>query len=126
MAGLAFPKSRPRALDRRDRKRAEEAEYKRNAAIGRKRDKHCRICGSHFGLTMHHVTPRSLLRRSPNKHAVENLLTVCGAGEKSCHQQLTDKVLKVYATTDRGTNGPVQVERWSDDEGGYVLAMESA
>jgi 5-methylcytosine-specific restriction endonuclease McrA len=69
-------KPRPRVLDREDRKRAEDAAYKRNAAIARKRDKHCRICGSHFNLSTHHVIPRSRARRSKEKHAVDRLLTV--------------------------------------------------
>jgi len=123
---LAFPKTtRPRALCRQDRKRAEEAEYRRNAAIARKRDQHCRICGKREPLSTHHVRPRSLMRKSPDKHAVENLLTVCW-GEKSCHDQLTDKILRVYSLTDEGTNGKVLVEKWDDGVDDYVIAMEAA
>jgi hypothetical protein len=127
VSGLMFPKTtRPRALVRKDRKNAEEAEYRRNAAIARRRDgDHCRICGSHVNLSTHHVRPRSLMRKSPGKHAVENLLTVCW-GLKSCHQQIEDDILRVYPLTDEGTNGKVLVERWDDKEGGYVVAMHAA
>lgn len=69
---------------------------------------------------------RSLLRRSPKKHAVENLFTVCAGTAKSCHQQLTDKKLLLYPTTDKGTNGPVRVEKYNKKTGEYVLAMRAA
>lgn len=125
MAHVSFPKPRPRVLDRREKKNAEETLYRKNAAIARARDKHCRICGKREPLSTHHVRPRSLMRKSPGKHAVENLLTVCW-GPVSCHQDLEDDILRVYPLTDDGTNGKVLVERWDKAEDGYVVAMEAA
>lgn len=122
-------KPAPRAIGRQDRKRDEDRVYRENSAKAKERDGHrCRICGKHFGLETHHVQPRSLNRRSKSKHDVNRLLTVCGPSTdiKTCHGQFQAKTLKVYPNTDRGTDGPCLVERWSKDEGGFVLAMRNA
>jgi 5-methylcytosine-specific restriction endonuclease McrA len=127
MSGLMFPKTtRPRALVRRDRQRQEEATYRANSAKARERDGHCcRVCGRHWGLETHHVKPRSLNRRSPSKHDLDRLLTLC-AGPKSCHEAVNQKLMRLTSLTDRGTNGKVMVERWCDAHEDYVVAMKAA
>lgn len=126
MPVYACPKPRPKALDTRDRRSDEAAEYRRNSAKVRELDgHHCRLCGRHWGLATHHDKARSLRRRSKDKHAVENLITVC-EGPGSCHEKLTNKTMKLYPKTDRGMRGPVRVFEWSDDEGGMVETKKAA
>ena len=122
-------KPAPRAIAREDRKHDEDAIYRKNSAIAKKRDGYrCRICGKHFGLETHHVKPRSLNRRSKSKHDVDRLLTVCGPSTdiKTCHGQFQAKTLKVYPNTDRGTDGTVLVEKYDKRSGQWQIAMKAA
>lgn len=126
---MLFPKPMPEAVRRQERRLDEAAEYKRNALIARRRDgSRCRICGAHFGLETHHVKPRSLNRRSRDKHAVNRLLTVCGPvlDPKTCHAQLTAKTLKIYPNTDQGTDDTVLVEKWDKASKQWQVAMRAA
>ncbi len=88
---------------------------------------HCRICGSSRLLETHHVEPRSAFgpKRMADKHDKTNLLTVCG-GPDGCHTMLTGKLFKAQATTDKGTDGPVRIEKYDDSEGGYVVWKRAA
>lgn len=116
-----IPKSRPRALDRRDRKRDEERLYRENRAKAFARDgHHCRICGGFRLLECHHVESRSTFgpKRVQAKHDASNLLTVCA----DCHSLITQNVLKVHATA-RGADAPVRIERWDDAQKGYVTHL---
>lgn len=129
--GLMFPKSRPRALSKQDRQRNEDRLYRQNREKALARDGHrCRLCGSHRFIETHHMAKRSSFgsKRVHKKHAVENLLTVCGpeVDPKSCHWQIEHNVVRVYATTECGTNGPVRAEKWDDNERGYVVVREAA
>lgn len=128
-----FPKSRPRALDAQDRKRTEEALYRKNRQIALTRDgRRCRICGADGYLETHHVARRSAFgaKRVLEKHDPSNLLSVCAGvrrdGVIACHDLLTKNVLKAVSLTDRGTNGPVLVTKWDDREGGYVTFRKAA
>ena len=123
--GLLYPKSRPKALDKAERKRAEESLYARNRKLALARDsRHCRICGSGGYVETHHVERRSAFgpKRLLEKHDVANLLTVCA----DCHEQLTKHILRAVATTADGTNGPVQITKFCDEEQGYVVVRDAA
>ncbi len=119
----SLQKPAPREIDRDERRRTRESEYRRNAKLARRRDnKHCRICGAHQNLETHHVVPRSLAGKTI-RDAMSNLLTVC----HDCHELITRHVIKLYAHEPlAGANGKFRVERWSDTEGGFVLAMNAA
>lgn len=117
-------KTRPRALDRRDRQRTDERVYRTNRQQALSRDgHHCRLCGAHTRLETHHVKARSGFgpKRVTEKHAATNLLTVCA----DCHKDITEKVVKVIVG-ERGADGPVEVLRWSDNEQGYVTVRSAA
>jgi 5-methylcytosine-specific restriction endonuclease McrA len=122
MSGLLYPKSRPSALSKMDRRASEQTVLKRNSKAARVRDGHrCRLCGSHTSLETHHLVPRSLAGRKV-KHERSNLVTACS----DCHGQITRHVVQLAAMTDRGADGPLRVSKWSDDEGGYVVEQDAA
>lgn len=120
-------KPEPMVVDRKARKRADESEYERNAAIVRERDGHCRVCGTVNRLSTHHVISRSRARRSKEKHAVERMMTLCFGTATSCHQQLHDGILKIYPNdAERGTNGTCTVEKWDKASKQWQVAMRAA
>jgi 5-methylcytosine-specific restriction endonuclease McrA len=122
MSGLAFPKSRPSALSKMDRRASEQTVLKRNSKAARERDgRRCRLCGSHMSLETHHLVPRSLAGRKV-KHERSNLVTAC----LSCHGEITRRVVRLEAMTHQGADGLLRVSKWSDREMGYVVVTEKA
>lgn len=124
----------PKLLAKRAKQLAEDAYYRDQQAIRKKKDNYrCRICGSDGYSETHHVERRSSFgpKEVLKKHHHANLLTVCAgpgrrAGKISCHDQLTGNVMKAVSTTARGTNGPVLVTKFDEKEGGFVTFRKSA
>jgi hypothetical protein len=121
-----FRKPRPKALDKRDRKREEAQVYRmeRAKAIDRDGNK-CRICNNTRYLETHHVERRSRYgpKQMLQKHDASNLLTVCGPSwnTESCHAMLTGNIYRAEAIDPiLGTNGIVRIEKYSEVEQGYV------
>lgn len=121
----SLQKPAPREIDRGERQRSRESEYRRNSKLARQRDQHhCRVCGSRNGLEAHHLVPRSLVGRAM-RDQVTNLVTLCG-GEGNCHQLTTRHVIRIEAMTERGADGPLRVSKFDKAEGGFVVVTEQA
>jgi hypothetical protein len=121
----AIPKLRPRLLDRRDSKRNEDAYFKEQRALAFARDgNRCRVCGAGFRLEPHHVERRSHFgpKRVVEKHHKSNLYTCCS----ECHELFTGNVLKAVSLTAKGTDGPVQITRYSDAEQDWTIFKAKA
>lgn len=117
----------PAEIARQEREAARETTYKKNAKAARTRDgNRCRLCGSMLNLETHHFIPRSLAGRKV-RDRVDNLITLCG-GDAGCHPLVTKHVIKLYAIDPAlGTAvRNIRAEKFSKDEGGYVLAIETA
>jgi 5-methylcytosine-specific restriction endonuclease McrA len=113
---MLLPKPRPVALDKHQRRVARESLYKRNSRLARERDRHrCRLCDSDFSLETHHVIPRSLAGKNV-RDTVPNLVTLC----RSCHENVTRHVVRLYVTAEEGANGPMRAFQWSEREVGWV------
>jgi len=118
----SFWKPAPIEIDRAQRKRDTDTEYKKASALVRVRDKHhCRICGSHQMLETHHLVPRSRVGRKL-RNQTSNLVTLCAEH----HREVTRNVIKLEAIDGNGADGRLRVLRHMNDERGYVLAMEAA
>lgn len=122
-------KPRPRALDKRDRQKAEDALYRKASAAAKKRDGgRCRCCGSDRAVESHHVERRSSFgtKYVEAKHSRRNLLTLCG-GPEGCHTLEKGKVLKVVVHDDeQGTDGFVTIFKWSDAHRDFLVFRKRA
>jgi 5-methylcytosine-specific restriction endonuclease McrA len=122
----SFWKTAPSAIDKSERRKGEDAELRKNARDARIRDGcRCRVCGTHLNLETHHLVPRSLSGRK-TKHQRQNLVTLCGGDEKSCHVQVTRHIVELRAMTALGADGPLRVTKFDKNNGGFVTVTEAA
>lgn len=118
----SLQKPAPREINRAQRKRDRETEYRKASKFARIRDKgHCRICGASSPLETHHLVPRSLVG-SKERNRTSNLVTLCSLH----HQEVTRHVIKLEPLSTDGADGMLRVLRHMNDQRGYVLAMEAA
>lgn len=120
-----FPKPRPKALDKKERARAETRYEDAQWAIAKERDHgRCRICGDVRFLTKHHMKPRSSFgpKRVEHKHHHSNLLSCCIV----CHGDVTGHILEVVPDTEEGTNGTVTIRKYDNIGGGYNFYAKSS
>lgn len=135
LGGRPVPKfhehSQPRAVVRADRRKAEDALYRKASAAAKRRDQHCRICGGMRMLETHHVERRSSFgtKYLEAKHDRRNLLTVCGPSTdlSTCHGQLTKNILKAFPNDHaKGTDGTMTILKYSGSHKDYVVAQKRA
>ena len=113
--GVAVPKQRPAALDRRKKKQDALAHYfeERKKALQRDGGR-CRVCGKR-GSQTHHIVARSLGGADESW----NLATVCvNKLDGGCHRLIHDTVVKMRGNAD--VPGGLAIERWSDNAGTWV------
>jgi len=91
---VAFPKPRPKLLDKRKAKASKASDWRKVRAVVMARDGHrCRACGLTNGLDAHHVVARSL----GGKDKATNLIALC----RPCHQSVHGHVLLLHGGTAR-------------------------
>ena len=90
MSGLLYPKSPPRVIDKREQRRAHDANWRKVMATVKRRDGgRCRMCGA-VGTDPHHLLARSL----GGKDTVENVAWMC----RPCHDFVQQHVTRIVGT----------------------------
>jgi 5-methylcytosine-specific restriction endonuclease McrA len=99
----AFPKPRPRLLDKRKAKADKATDWRKVRIAVLARDKHrCRACSASHGLDVHHVIMRSL----GGSDLACNLITLC----RGCHESAHGHVLIVRWRDQTNPAGTVTFE----------------
>ena len=109
VTGLAFPKGRPLASVRRD-KRQHRAEVIRRVRLQvMQRDLACRVCGRSDRPEMHELVSRAMRRGQPPESVftLENCLRLCS----TCHRRVTRHELALVPVVPTlGANGRIEAQ----------------
>jgi 5-methylcytosine-specific restriction endonuclease McrA len=101
---LAFPKGRPRRLEKLEAQRARVKEWTRLRALVWGRDSYlCRVCQKARPYDLHHLLARSLGGRDE----LMNLIAVC----RRCHEDITGHVVRVRWADDTNRAKRITIER---------------